>query len=211
MSKLVWVDVETTGLDPAKIHLLELGMVVTQGPRLEIVDAYSWVIQAPPDAFEGAHEKVITMHSNNGLMAECYGKDAFPLAFAQRDALGWLAKHRAEKSAMCGSSVHFDRSVLKVHMAELESKFHYRNLDASSLKIMAELNGAKLPERSSETHRALADCFASIELAKIAFAYGLGWQACKMHADALVQLIPDEGTIKERARELQIIADSYVG
>jgi oligoribonuclease len=189
---LAWVDVETTGLsDTAQTgHLLEVALAVTRGPELELVDVNSWVLQIPDEALECMDPFVLDMHTKNGLLGECYGKDAWPLKFAERDCIKWLQDHNATKSAMCGSSIHTDREWLRHQMPDLAATFHYRQVDASSLMILAQMHGAVLPP-AERPHRAMADVLNSIELARNAWGYGVGWEAIELHCRALRALLPD--------------------
>jgi oligoribonuclease len=160
---LTWVDIETTGLDPAIDSILEVGLIVTTGD-LTIVSATSTVVAPNQRRLDQADEVVRRMHDHSGLAAS-YGA---PVDEAERFLLHWLTgKVGKGESPMCGSSVHFDRGFLARHMPDLEAHFHYRNIDVSAV---AELCSRWFPHftrpPSQGVHRVLPDLVDSIEALK---------------------------------------------
>lgn len=180
MRGFIGVDIETTGLDPETGHILEVGVVLfdhelkeQSSVRVLCVDEQAVVKVAARDL----DPFIIDMHTKSGLLAEL-------------DALEWDAQGAAESYAaavnvvaswhemlggrqpMLGSSVHFDREFLKVHLPELEALFSHRNIDASSLREYAKVVDpdkyadleATFTQRT--THRAVDDVMASAELVK---------------------------------------------
>lgn len=181
MGKRVWVDFETTGLNligPRPDVPLELGIVITdEWGRIEAEN--SWIIweDANPDwhfALDRAkeHQYVNEMHTKSGLWDTFHNPSVkkWRPEVAANTALAWLRRHGIEKnsSAMHGSSIHFDRLVMQIHMPELEKHFHYRNVDVSTLKILcSQFNPELYAKLDWETniekqHRAVSDCMDSI-------------------------------------------------
>ena len=165
---IVWVDVETSGLDPRVDNLLEVGMLITDD-KLEEVARTSLVIR-PPAGWRLVYKpEIIAMHDageGNGLRAECeadgvsYDRGMFTL-------LSWLDTNlpewREEPPPMAGNSVHFDRAFLRAKMPLLEEAFHYRNLDVSTIKIVNRLwHFAEPWEGGRKIHRALPDLEDSV-------------------------------------------------
>jgi len=168
---LLWVDVETSGLDPATDELLEVAVAVTDG-SLGYRAGISYVIKPSRDVESlraSCHAAVLAMHDDNGLWSDvaALGQpveavESLLLDFAQQ----WVPKGA---SPMCGNSVHFDRLWLSHHMPRLHDHFHYRNLDVSSwkegFKRWAAIGEWKtdLLDRPDLAHRAHADVTESIK------------------------------------------------
>ena len=69
------------------------------------------------------------------------------------------------RSPLCGNSISHDRRFLRRYMPELESFFHYRNVDVSSIKELIKRWNPELLEgyKKQGGHRAMADVMESIE------------------------------------------------
>jgi oligoribonuclease len=170
---LLWLDLETTGLDPVKGKILEIAVVVTDD-HLEEKWHGSWVVHQQSLVVSPLMSDFVrNMHTDNKLLQEVYGEHAVFLSAAEEQLILLVSKWFAagEKPILCGNSIHFDRAWLKVHMPRFEALLHYRMGDASGTyelaKRVAGLNLAK-PEAA---HRALDDARASIKLAKQVFTY----------------------------------------
>lgn len=157
---LVWLDLETTTLDPAKGAILELGMVLTDG-HLNERDRFGVVVAFPRHRAGEIEEWPLFQHAQSGLLKQCFAESLNALG-AERRAMEWLrsvAPGLGPSIPMCGASIHFDRAWLKVHMPELESWFYYGNLDVSSIEKIARLWHPELARwQDRGLHRALPDC-----------------------------------------------------
>jgi oligoribonuclease len=165
--KLVWVDVETTGLDPMTDCLLEVGMIVTD-LSLNEVASDSIVLGMDEDMYNEYmidNEFVWAMHKKSGL-EDLVKESPVNTCTVTNHMLDFLSINGIPKKSayMCGSSVHFDRTFLKSHCPKLHDFFHYRNLDVSSLDKFAEIIGPTLVyvPTVSVKHRALDDIRMSI-------------------------------------------------
>lgn len=158
---MVWVDIETTGLDPVECDILEVALVVTDDEG-EVQDRESWVIARGTGRVEGWP---LRQHVASGLWKEASASAAWHIRPVESSIIAWLAERPTVKPPMmCGSSVHFDRAFLRVHMPLVHAWFHYRNFDVTTLATFAEMMGAEdiWPEGDSP-HRALPDLERSIE------------------------------------------------
>lgn len=162
---LVWLDCEMSGLDPEKERLLEIAIVVTGPqltPRIEgpvLVIHQSDALLASMDAWnKGTHGK-------SGLIDKVKASTVTEEQ-AQTVLIEFIQKYVSKAaSPMCGNTIGQDRRFLLKYMPKLESWFHYRNLDVSTLK---ELSKRWKPEvyasfKKQQRHTALADVHESID------------------------------------------------
>ncbi len=159
---VVWVDLETTGLDPKDGLPLEAGILVTD-LELQPIAAMDSVIQWGTLDWDGKIDPFVrTMHEASGLRKEYdhgAGKDIHAV---EQMLMRFLADQGATMLPMAGSNVaNFDRKWLAEFMPGLNELFHYRNIDVSSIKEACRLWNpevyAKLPP-TIESHRTIQDC-----------------------------------------------------
>lgn len=171
--KMAWLDIETTGLDPDQDSILEVGIIITD-ENLEPGIEWSKIIVPTPETLANMNDFVKSMHTKNGLL-EVFDMTDSPAMFveaAEEDAIKNLEvifgfEGHQEKVPLCGSTISFDRSFLRVHMPRLNNYFHYRSIDVSSIKELAKLWYPELPEKpKKEAHRSIPDIHESIELLK---------------------------------------------
>lgn len=170
--RLVFVDIETTGLDPAEDLILEVGIVVV---NLDLEEIDSIEVQIWEDAQYDSVWKALAAtsfpvrtHTENGLLEACLGDEALSIADADKALVDFLVTNQCENEPMCGSSVGFDRSFLSEYLPATHDLFHYRNIDISSLKELCKRYNPDLFERMGEQtvqqkfHRAIPDIEDSI-------------------------------------------------
>lgn len=164
---MVWVDVETTGLDQHKGWLLEVGMIITDADLFELSRA-SWVLKFERDNMAEIEDEALKMHTASGLLFQAIASYE-TVASVDEKMLRWLDS-RVGYSAMkgmpmAGSTVQFDRSWLAEHLPRVEKHFHYRNIDVSTIKNLARLWYPNFPkwDGGRKLHRALPDLEDSIE------------------------------------------------
>ena len=163
-SNLVWIDLEMTGLDPDTEKIIEIATVVTDASLEVVADGPEIAVHQAAEVLAAMDEWNTEQHGRSGLTervlastCEAREAEALTLEFLERYV-------PPQTSPMCGNSVCLDRRFLHRHMPRLESYFHYRNLDVSTLKELclrwAPDKAGRFEKRSE--HRALQDIRGSI-------------------------------------------------
>lgn len=162
---LVWLDLEMTGLNPDNDLIIEIATVVTDkylnvlatGPVIAVHQSDQAL--AAMDAWNQEH------HGKSGLI-ERVNASTIDDSDAMQQTLDFLKEWVAPgESPMCGNSIGQDRRFLYRYMPELESYFHYRNIDVSTVKELARRWAPAVFEsvKKKETHQALDDVLESID------------------------------------------------
>ena len=144
-----------TGLDPDSERIIEIAVAVTNHDLTEIKEGPNLVIKQPKEFIDNMDEWNTNQHNNSGLV-ESLKVTKITIEEAERQTLEFLNLH-AEKSLspLCGNSISHDRRFLRRYMPEVESFFHYRNVDVSSIKELLKrwnpqlLDGHKKKRRPS--------------------------------------------------------------
>jgi oligoribonuclease len=164
-NNLIWIDLEMTGLDTVNDSIIEVATIVTDKYLNELAEGPVLAIAQSRETMEAMDEWNTRQHGESGLTARVLASDVSP-GEAEKATLDFLSTW-VDKGAspMCGNSVCQDRRFLAREMPELERFFHYRNLDVSTLKILAQQWAPEVAAGFSKesTHRALADIRDSIE------------------------------------------------
>lgn len=167
----IWIDLETTGLDPAAGFILELAVVATEpeAPEYREVAAQSWVV-LPGDAgwLNTLDPYVAEMHTKSGLLDDVVERGV-PVHEVERELLKFLSffgNPAPGREPIAGSSPHFDAGWLAVHMPTARRYFNHRVHCASAIKQFVVDCGHELPRRQEPAHRALGDIRYSIELCR---------------------------------------------
>lgn len=162
--RLVWIDLEMTGLDCQHDTIIEIATVVTDAALNVHAEGPVLAIHQTDEILGRMDEWNTRQHGKSGL-TERVRQSTVMAAEAERQTLDFLATHLTPKSSpMCGNSICQDRRFLAREMPALEAFFHYRNLDVSTLKILAGLWAPAVLAGVSKntTHLALADIHDSI-------------------------------------------------
>jgi len=164
-TRLIWIDLEMTGLDTIDDSILEIATIITDGELNILAKGPVCAIRHDDALLKAMDDWNRQHHTDSGLWQRVVFS-RYSMAEAESATIDFL-KEWVEKgvSPMCGNSICQDRRFLHRLMPELESWFHYRNLDVSTLKILAnEWLPAELPVYEKENrHEALSDIQESIE------------------------------------------------
>jgi oligoribonuclease len=161
---LIWIDLEMTGLNPEQHRIIEIATVVTDKELTVLAEGPVLAIHQPDDHLGTMDEWNTRQHANSGL-TERVRASAITEQEAESLTLEFLRQHVDHgASPICGNSICQDRRFLIRHMPELAAFFHYRNLDVSTLKILAKLWLPEVGNRfeKKSVHLALADIHDSI-------------------------------------------------
>lgn len=164
-SRLIWIDLEMTGLNPGVDRIIEIAIVVTD-QQLEVVARSDAIAIAQPDSvLDGMDQWNKSTHGRSGLIDRVRASRTSE-SDAERAMLDFLAPLvPTGKSPMCGNSVCQDRRFMARYMPALEAWFHYRNLDVSTLKELCKRWRPELARGFVKrgAHTALADIVESID------------------------------------------------
>jgi oligoribonuclease len=161
---LIWIDLEMTGLRPESDFIIEIATIVTD-KHLEVLAEGPVIAVHQSDAILGTMDDWNQkQHGGSGLTARVR-MSTVDTAHAERETLEFLRVWAEPgRSPMCGNSICQDRRFLARHMPALEKYFHYRNLDVSTLKELAQRWAPHIAQafQKSSTHLALDDVRESI-------------------------------------------------
>lgn len=161
--KLLWVDLEMTGLNPETDKILEVAAIVTDWDFNEL-GSFEVIINQPDSVLDGMDEWCTTQHAASGL-TERVKNSRLSETEAEAQLVAFAKKHCGEeegtKILLCGNSIHMDRRFLERQWKDFDRLLHYRMLDVSAWKVVFE---GKYKKRFAkpEEHRALADIRGSI-------------------------------------------------
>ncbi len=163
--RLIWIDLEMTGLDPDRDRILEIATLVTDAQLNELATGPVLAIHQPESVLAAMDEWNQTHHGASGLL-ERVRKSTVDERQAEAETLDFLRRWVPEgASPMCGNSICQDRRFLYRHMPRLEAYFHYRNLDVSTLKELARRWAPEVAAgvKKQGAHLALEDIRESVE------------------------------------------------
>ncbi len=200
--RLVWIDLEMTGLDPAHDAIVEIAAIVTDA-ELNELDAGISLVVCPPDLsiLEGMDDIVVRMHTESGLLEDI--PVGIPLSEAGAAVLAYVQGHvtEAKRAPLAGSSVYVDRGFLAQYLPELDAYLHYRLIDVSTIKELARRwyprSYYNAPAKTGG-HRALADIRESIA-------------ELRYYRDTLFVAVPGPSTDEARAAATNHVVDHAVG
>jgi oligoribonuclease len=162
---LIWIDLEMTGLDTDNDSILEIATIVTDRELEILAEGPVFAIGHPESRLQAMDDWNRNQHGGSGLWQQVV-HSSVDHARAEAETLAFLKSWvSARKSPMCGNSICQDRRFMHRQMPRLEQYFHYRNLDVSTLKELAQrwapeiAHGGKKPS----AHTALSDIRDSID------------------------------------------------
>ncbi|WP_271273294.1 oligoribonuclease [Aliamphritea hakodatensis] len=134
---LIWIDLEMTGLDPERERIIEIATIVTDADLNILALGPSLVVHQSDALLDAMDEWCTNQHGGSGLTARVKASQISERQ-AEEETLEFIKQYVDQgASPICGNSIGQDRRFLVKYMPELESYFHYRNLDVSSIKELA--------------------------------------------------------------------------
>jgi oligoribonuclease len=161
---LIWIDLEMTGLQPDTDVIIEIATIVTDNQLSVLAEGPVFAVWQSEAALAGMDDWNRKQHGGSGLTARVLASRV-DAAAAERETLAFLEPWvERGRSPMCGNSICQDRRFLARHMPELERFFHYRNLDVSTLKELAQRWAPEIAQgfHKASTHLAMDDVRESI-------------------------------------------------
>lgn len=183
---VMWCDVETTGLDPARDRLLEVCAVFAplSYPTMDVANK----LREPNGCFHhvfhcerswSMSDVVRGMHERSGLLGECEVSTRYP-ADSDRELLDHFPEDQEQTRVyLAGSSPSLDRAFLREYMPLVAARLHYRLFDVAAMELLARaLSAGRLPEiPRSEAHRARGDVRDAVDR----FALVVRWLQVEDH------------------------------
>jgi oligoribonuclease len=160
------MDLEMTGLDPARNVIVEIATIVTDDELNIVAEGPDLVIGATPEQLADMDDVVLKMHTTSGLLT-AIGESEVTVEEAAAATLEFVKSQvpTAASVPLCGNSIAMDRSFLKSYMPALDEYFHYRSIDVSSVKELCKRwyrdAYAARPQKAT-AHRALDDIRESV-------------------------------------------------
>src|SRR5690606_15430889 len=139
-SRLIWIDLETTGLDPDRHVIIEIAVIVTGPDLVEVAEPLCRLAYPSRKSLDVMDPMVREMHETSGLLAEyfdeyernpyLFGEGRIGARTVESKVLEYLQEYTAPGACpLAGSSVHFDRAFLARWMPRVHAYLHYRNFD----------------------------------------------------------------------------------
>lgn len=163
--RLVWMDLEMTGLEPETDRIIELAVLVTDSELNIVAEGPEIVVHQSDEVLDAMDEWNTTHHGQSGLTKKVRASTVSE-ADAEAQVLAFLAEHCAPgKCPLAGNSIHQDKRFIARYMKKLDGFLHYRLVDVSTLKELGRRwypgEYAKRPKKMG-AHRALDDIRESI-------------------------------------------------
>lgn len=164
---LVWMDLEMTGLDPARHVIVEIATIVTDDDLAVVAEGPDLVVHQPAEALAAMEDVVRDMHTASGLLPAITASTT-SLEEAGEATLAFIREHvpEARTVPLCGNSIGTDRRFLAAYLPMIEEHLHYRSVDVSTIKELTRRwypGAIEAVPRKATAHRALDDIRESIE------------------------------------------------
>ena len=162
-SRLIWIDLEMTGLDPEEHFILEIASVITDDQLNIVAEGPNIAIHVPEEALDHMEDWSKVHHMESGLL-DRVRRSSVVCRSAEEKTLEFLSRYcEKEESPLCGNSVSQDRRFLIKHMPQLDAFFHYRIIDVSSVKELVKRWYPQVPPfQKRKSHLAMDDIKESI-------------------------------------------------
>ena len=164
-NRILWIDLEMTGLSPVDDPILEIGAIVTDWDFKEVA-TYHGIVKSKVSLLESrmalnSEFWDLNPDSKKGLIEQNYSGKSH--AAIEKEMLSFIGKHFEPKTPVLlgGNSIHVDRRFIIAQFPKLDAKLHYRMLDVSAWKVVFE-GKYKKKFAKPDAHRALDDIRGSI-------------------------------------------------
>jgi oligoribonuclease len=164
-NNLIWLDMEMTGLDPENERIIEIATIVTDSQLNLVAEGPVFAVHQAQSLLDDMDSWNTRQHNSSGLVKRVQ-ESTVTEAHAEAETLAFLKKYvPAGRSPMCGNSIYQDRRFLYRYMPELEKFFHYRLIDVSTIKELAQRWAPRVAAglQKESKHLALSDIRDSIE------------------------------------------------
>lgn len=165
--RIVWIDLEMTGLDTERHVIVEVAALITDANLNILGDGVDVVVHATDEQLAEMDDFVTSMHQSNGLLDDIKSSPT-SIEEAEQKVLDLIAEHcdPEHPASLAGNSIATDRTFIRKYMPRLDETLHYRMIDVSTIKELTKRWYSKAyfnqPEKGM-SHRALADIVESIQ------------------------------------------------
>lgn len=163
--RLVWVDMEMSGLQPETDRILEIAMIVTDGDLNIVAEGPVLVVHQEDAVLDRMDAWNKGTHGKSGLIDKVKASTLTEVE-VEAECLAFLKQHvKSSISPMCGNTIHQDRRFMNRYMPKLEAYFHYRNIDVSTIKELCKRWQPEIAKGflKQQAHTALADIIESVD------------------------------------------------
>lgn len=163
--RMVWVDLEMTGLDPVRDHILEIAVVVTDKDLNVVAEGPNRIIHESQEFLNALPDEQKAFLHKDGLWLDAPASTHL-LPDVEDELVKFLEEYVEKgRAPLCGNTISKDREFLTRYMPRVVEHLHYRNVDVSTIKELARRWKPEVLEQvqKKETHRARDDIYESIE------------------------------------------------